>query len=260
MFNVGGGELLVILLIALIVLGPQRLPDAARQIGKAMGTSAGCRPASRTRSAAPSTRPTIPTGWPLGATPSPRRRRRSRRGPDRASHPVRTEPLVAGPPWSPGTDRRHRPASVGAGAAAAKKSATQKAAPAKQAAPAARSATADERHAGEEGHDEGKRRRSPPTRHRRTHQDLMSTTAVPHGARRRPHVAHGAPHGAPRPDHQDRHRASWSGWSSRSCSTTTIFDFLIEPYEDIANARQLGLGDGDSSSSHRPARGLRRSA
>lgn len=37
MFNVGGGELLVIMLIALIVLGPQRLPDAARKVGKAMG-------------------------------------------------------------------------------------------------------------------------------------------------------------------------------------------------------------------------------
>ena len=37
MFNVGGGELIVIMLIALIVLGPKRLPDAARQIGKAMG-------------------------------------------------------------------------------------------------------------------------------------------------------------------------------------------------------------------------------
>jgi Tat protein translocase TatB subunit len=36
MFNVGGGELLVIMLIALIVLGPQRLPDAARQVGKVM--------------------------------------------------------------------------------------------------------------------------------------------------------------------------------------------------------------------------------
>jgi sec-independent protein translocase protein TatB len=36
MFNIGGGELIVILLIALIVLGPQRLPDAARQLGKAM--------------------------------------------------------------------------------------------------------------------------------------------------------------------------------------------------------------------------------
>jgi sec-independent protein translocase protein TatB len=37
MFNVGGGEVLVILLIALIVLGPSRLPDAARTIGKTMG-------------------------------------------------------------------------------------------------------------------------------------------------------------------------------------------------------------------------------
>jgi sec-independent protein translocase protein TatB len=36
-FNVGGGELIVIALIALIVLGPQRLPDAARQVGKVMG-------------------------------------------------------------------------------------------------------------------------------------------------------------------------------------------------------------------------------
>jgi Tat protein translocase TatB subunit len=37
MFNVGGGEVIVIMLIALIVLGPQRLPDAARQVGKALG-------------------------------------------------------------------------------------------------------------------------------------------------------------------------------------------------------------------------------
>jgi sec-independent protein translocase protein TatB len=36
MFNIGGGEVLVIALVALIVLGPQRLPDAARQAGKAM--------------------------------------------------------------------------------------------------------------------------------------------------------------------------------------------------------------------------------
>jgi Tat protein translocase TatB subunit len=37
MFNVGGGEILVILLVALIVLGPQRLPEAARTVGKVMG-------------------------------------------------------------------------------------------------------------------------------------------------------------------------------------------------------------------------------
>jgi Tat protein translocase TatB subunit len=37
MFNIGGGEFLVILLVALIVLGPNRLPEAARQAGKVMG-------------------------------------------------------------------------------------------------------------------------------------------------------------------------------------------------------------------------------
>ena len=37
MFNIGGGELIAIMVIALVVLGPQRLPDAARQIGKTMG-------------------------------------------------------------------------------------------------------------------------------------------------------------------------------------------------------------------------------
>jgi Tat protein translocase TatB subunit len=34
MFNVGGGEFLVIAVLALIVLGPQRLPDAARRVGQ----------------------------------------------------------------------------------------------------------------------------------------------------------------------------------------------------------------------------------
>src|SRR3954469_9504677 len=34
MFNVGGGEVIVILLIALMVLGPDKLPGAARQVGK----------------------------------------------------------------------------------------------------------------------------------------------------------------------------------------------------------------------------------
>ena len=37
MFNVGAGELMVILLIALIVLGPDKLPDTARKIGNVMG-------------------------------------------------------------------------------------------------------------------------------------------------------------------------------------------------------------------------------
>ncbi|MDH3754199.1 MAG: Sec-independent protein translocase protein TatB [Acidimicrobiia bacterium] len=36
MFNVGGGEIVVILLVALIVLGPTKLPGAARQVGKVL--------------------------------------------------------------------------------------------------------------------------------------------------------------------------------------------------------------------------------
>jgi len=34
MFNVGGSEILVISLVALIVLGPSKLPEVARQVGK----------------------------------------------------------------------------------------------------------------------------------------------------------------------------------------------------------------------------------
>jgi sec-independent protein translocase protein TatB len=36
MFGLGFGEIMIILVLALLVLGPQRLPDAAKQIGKAM--------------------------------------------------------------------------------------------------------------------------------------------------------------------------------------------------------------------------------
>jgi Tat protein translocase TatB subunit len=35
-FNVGPAEVLMILVVALLVLGPKRLPEAARQMGKAM--------------------------------------------------------------------------------------------------------------------------------------------------------------------------------------------------------------------------------
>jgi sec-independent protein translocase protein TatB len=37
MFGIGGMELFIILVIALIVLGPNKLPDLAKMLGKAMG-------------------------------------------------------------------------------------------------------------------------------------------------------------------------------------------------------------------------------
>jgi sec-independent protein translocase protein TatB len=36
MFGLGFGEIVIILVLALLLLGPQRLPDAAKQLGKAM--------------------------------------------------------------------------------------------------------------------------------------------------------------------------------------------------------------------------------
>ncbi len=37
MLNIGAGEMLLVLVVALLVLGPNKLPDAARQVGRAIG-------------------------------------------------------------------------------------------------------------------------------------------------------------------------------------------------------------------------------
>jgi len=64
MFNVGGGEFLIILLVALVVLGPTRLPEAARQIGKVLGDFRRMSPKSIsdvTKVAAPPADPVTPS-------------------------------------------------------------------------------------------------------------------------------------------------------------------------------------------------------
>lgn len=96
MFNIGGGEFLVIALIALIVLGPTRLPEAARQVGKAMGElrrlSSGFQNEIKTALDAPATTdaPQSPARDVLGAGPS---------SGDSAppARPRRTAPLKAAP-------------------------------------------------------------------------------------------------------------------------------------------------------------------
>jgi len=37
MFGIGTGELVIILIVALIAIGPQKLPEIAKTVGRAMG-------------------------------------------------------------------------------------------------------------------------------------------------------------------------------------------------------------------------------
>jgi sec-independent protein translocase protein TatB len=141
MFNIGGGELIVIMLLALIVLGPKRLPDAARQIGKAMADlrrlSSGFQ--NEIRSAIDGVddpdritarRNVLAKEDPSGGTAAPS---------EAPSHPPRTEPLVAGPgleprPNAPAEPEPTRPPSAQARAAARKQGAASPAAGEKPAA------------------------------------------------------------------------------------------------------------------------------
>jgi sec-independent protein translocase protein TatB len=74
-FNVGSPELLVILLVALIVLGPNKLPEVARQVGRAMSEirklSAGFQ--AELRDAMEDPVPSQPTSLPVepAVTPEP---------------------------------------------------------------------------------------------------------------------------------------------------------------------------------------------
>ena len=95
MFNIGGGELIVIMLIALIVLGPKRLPDAARQIGKTMGDLR--RLSTGFQNEVRSALDTADDPTRVAARRNVLAKEATVPAPD-PEHPVRTEPLVAGPP------------------------------------------------------------------------------------------------------------------------------------------------------------------
>ena|SRR5690242_5204330 len=78
MFDIGPGELLLVAIIGLLVLGPQRLPKVAAEIGKWVGRAR--RTASQLRrqlereielSELETPPPTKPTTPPPAATPSP---------------------------------------------------------------------------------------------------------------------------------------------------------------------------------------------
>ena len=88
MLNVGTGELLVIFLVALIILGPQRLPGAARQAGRVLAElrrlsggfqeemRAAMRDPTPTLPPLPPEAQTPPDGPAASPPPTPARRRR----------------------------------------------------------------------------------------------------------------------------------------------------------------------------------------
>ncbi|HVM02053.1 MAG TPA: twin-arginine translocase TatA/TatE family subunit [Acidimicrobiales bacterium] len=73
MGSIGPAEIVVVLLVALIVLGPTRLPDAARSVGKALAelrrVTAGVQAEVRDAFAEPPTYPRPPTVPDAGADP-----------------------------------------------------------------------------------------------------------------------------------------------------------------------------------------------
>lgn len=72
MGSLGGAEILVILVVALLVLGPERLPEAARQVGRVMAEvrrmSSGFQAEIRDAMQTPVAGPPVP---PAPAEPAP---------------------------------------------------------------------------------------------------------------------------------------------------------------------------------------------
>ncbi len=79
MFGISGAEVIIILLVALVVLGPDRLPQVARKAGQVMGemrkVSAGFEAEMRTamyEQERPTPRPSVQDATPTDADPSER--------------------------------------------------------------------------------------------------------------------------------------------------------------------------------------------
>lgn len=97
MLNLGTGELLVIFLVALVVLGPSKLPDAARQMGRVAAElrrlSAGFQDEMRAAMEEPTT--TLPPlseparATSIAATPKRRAPLRAETTPSRRREPLR---------------------------------------------------------------------------------------------------------------------------------------------------------------------------
>src|SRR5881628_215891 len=99
MFGIGPGELLLIFLIALFVLGPERLPSTARDLGKAMNelrkvSDELTREFLNADQARPASTPAVPPVAPSRPSRSSRtsRRRRSKRAREGPRRPRPTAP------------------------------------------------------------------------------------------------------------------------------------------------------------------------